>query len=557
LRATLDFPREDAVQLNREELLRAYRSMATIRRFEERVQEEFSKGGIPGFVHLYAGEEASAVGMCQHLGPKDYIASTHRGHGHSIAKGCDVVGMMQELFGKEGGLCGGKGGSMHIADLDQGMLGANGIVGGGPPLVVGAALTAKTLGTGTVAVCFSGDGASNQGTTFEALNMAVVLKLPAIFVFENNQYGEGTPFAYAVGSGDIAGRAAGFGLPAVKVNGDDFFEVHDAAAEAIERARSSGGPSAIESTPAASTAPLGRCATLSRQGTVCAVCARDHPQHCLKAFPAAGSGEAGLLPPGPRLDPSRERGRRAARPIGRGWQERPPNLPFPKPCCATSMSLTEGARDGTQIDPGRRLNEAARPGNARDPPSRVGEESCRGRRRLARPARDAYGRVLGVTKGLIGEFGEGRVIDTPITESAIMGAAAGAAVTGLRPVAELMFSDFLGVCFDQIFNQAAKFRYMFGGKAKTPMVIRTMVGAGRSAAAQHSQSPYHIFTSVPGLKVVVPSNAYDAKGPLIQAIRDDDPVIFCEHNSMYDSARRSAGRALYDPVRRGQYRARR
>jgi acetoin:2,6-dichlorophenolindophenol oxidoreductase subunit alpha len=234
------------VQLNREELLRAYRSMVTIRRFEERVQEEFSKGGIPGFVHLYAGQEASAVGVCQHLGPKDYIASTHRGHGHSIAKGCGVIGMMQELFGKEGGLCGGKGGSMHIADLDVGMLGANGIVGGGPPLVNGAALTAKTLGTGTVAVCFSGDGASNQGTTFEALNMAVVLKLPAVFVFENNQYGEGTGFSYHCGSGDIAGRAAGFGLPAVKVNGDDFFEVHEAAYEAVERARKGGGPSVIE-----------------------------------------------------------------------------------------------------------------------------------------------------------------------------------------------------------------------------------------------------------------------------------------------------------------------
>jgi TPP-dependent pyruvate/acetoin dehydrogenase alpha subunit len=234
------------VQLSRQELIRAYRDMVTIRRFEERVQEEFSKGGIPGFVHLYAGEEASAVGMCQHLGPKDYIASTHRGHGHSIAKGCDVVGMMCELFAKQSGLCGGKGGSMHIADLDQGMLGANGIVGGGPPLVVGAALTAKTLGTGTVAVCFSGDGASNQGTTFEALNMAVVLKLPAVFVFENNQYGEGTGVAYAVGSGDIAGRARGFGMPAVKVDGDDFFAVHEAAREAVERARAGGGPSAIE-----------------------------------------------------------------------------------------------------------------------------------------------------------------------------------------------------------------------------------------------------------------------------------------------------------------------
>src|SRR6185312_12818682 len=235
-----------AMQLGRDELIRAYRTMRTIRRFEERVQEEFSKGGIPGFVHLYAGEEASGVGVCSHLTPQDVIASTHRGHGHSLAKGCDVTGMMLELFAKEGGLCGGKGGSMHIADLHQGMLGANGIVGGGPPLVVGAALTAKTLKSGKVAVSFTGDGGSNQGTTFEAMNMAVVLKLPAIFVFENNGYGEYTGASYAVGSGNIAGRAAGFGMPAVKADGDDFFAVHEAAREAIERARGGGGPSAIE-----------------------------------------------------------------------------------------------------------------------------------------------------------------------------------------------------------------------------------------------------------------------------------------------------------------------
>src|SRR5207249_1967683 len=179
------------------------------------------------------------------------------------------------------------------------------------------------------------------------------------------------------------------------------------------------------------------------------------------------------------------------------------------------------------------LNEALRQEMRRDPTIIViGEDVAGGAG--SEGQRDAYGGVLGVTKGLFGEFGEARVIDTPITESAIMGAAAGAAVTGLQPVAELMFSDFFGVCFDQIFNQAAKFRYMFGGKAKTPLVIRTMIGAGRSAAAQHSQSPYGIFTAVPGLKVVVPSNAYDAKGLLIQAIRDDDPVIFCEHKLMYD-----------------------
>jgi len=235
------------LQLNRDDLLRAYRQMKTIREFEERVHVEFANGAIPGFVHLYAGEEASAVGVCLHLREDvDHIASTHRGHGHCIAKGCDVDGMMLEIFGKDGGLCNGKGGSMHIADLDKGMMGANGIVGGGPPLICGAALAAKTLKTGGVAIAFVGDGGSNQGTTFEAMNMAVVLKLPAVFVFENNQYGEGTGVGYAVGSHDIAGRAAGFGLPAVKVSGDDFFAVHEAAREAVERARAGGGPSAIE-----------------------------------------------------------------------------------------------------------------------------------------------------------------------------------------------------------------------------------------------------------------------------------------------------------------------
>src|SRR5487761_2419916 len=180
------------------------------------------------------------------------------------------------------------------------------------------------------------------------------------------------------------------------------------------------------------------------------------------------------------------------------------------------------------------LNEALAQEMRRDPRIIViGEDVAGGAG--TQGGRDAAGGVLGVTKGLIGEFGEGRVIDTPITESAIMGAAAGAAVTGLRPVAELMFSDFLGVCFDQIFHQAAKFRYMFGGKATTPLVIRTMIGAGRSAAAQHSQSPYHIFTSVPGLKCVIPSNAYDAKGLLIQAMRGEDPVVFCVHKLIYDS----------------------
>jgi pyruvate dehydrogenase E1 component alpha subunit len=231
-----------------EELVGAYHRMSNIRAFEERLHTENETGDIPGFIHLYAGQEAIAVGVCDELRPTDYIASTHRGHGHCLAKGCGIQEMMCEIFGRAEGLCHGKGGSMHIADLSVGMLGANGIVGGGPPLVTGAALTAKTLGTDGVAVSFTGDGGSNQGLVFEAMNMAVVLHLPVVFVYENNGMGEATGADFAVGSHDIAGRAAGFGMPSVKVDGTDYFAVRAAAAEAIERARSGGGPSVIEAT---------------------------------------------------------------------------------------------------------------------------------------------------------------------------------------------------------------------------------------------------------------------------------------------------------------------
>ncbi|HEU0223795.1 MAG TPA: thiamine pyrophosphate-dependent dehydrogenase E1 component subunit alpha [Paracoccaceae bacterium] len=225
-------------------MLKAYRQMRTIRAFEDAVHEEFSAGNIPGFVHLYAGEEASGVGFCLHLNDQDRIASTHRGHGHCIAKGCDVKGMMKEIFGRKEGLCGGKGGSMHIADLSKGMLGANGIVGGGPPLICGAALSSKTLKTGGVAIAFVGDGGSNQGTTLESMNLATAWNLPAIFVFEDNGYAESTSSSWSV-SGDLVERGKAYGIPSRRVDGHDFFEVWDAAREAIERARAGDGPSVI------------------------------------------------------------------------------------------------------------------------------------------------------------------------------------------------------------------------------------------------------------------------------------------------------------------------
>ncbi len=225
----------------RRDLIAAYRTMRLIRSFEERLVREVGTGDIPGAVHLYAGQEASATGVCMHLTDRDYISSTHRGHGHAIAKGVAVDGMMAEIFGRATGTCRGKGGSMHIADLDHGMLGANGIVGAGAPLICGAALTAKTLGTGGVALAFSGDGAFNQGTMAESMNLAMVWKLPVVFVTEDNGMGEATSSAFAI-AGDILARARAFGMPAVGVDGTDVFAVSDAARTAIDHARSGKGP---------------------------------------------------------------------------------------------------------------------------------------------------------------------------------------------------------------------------------------------------------------------------------------------------------------------------
>jgi pyruvate dehydrogenase E1 component alpha subunit len=234
------------VDLDRNALLEAYRKMRMIRAFEEKLNELVTAGKMGGFMHLYAGEEAVAVGVCSHLSEVDIVASTHRGHGHCIAKGVDVAGMMAELFGRSTGICKGKGGSMHIADIDLGMLGANGIVGAGIPLTTGAALTAKMKKTGGVAVAFFGDGASNQGAFHEALNMAAIWKLPAVYVVENNGFGEFTPTEFVVPVKDIAVRAVSYGMKSLIADGMDFFDVYTKANEAIAFARSGEGPVLLE-----------------------------------------------------------------------------------------------------------------------------------------------------------------------------------------------------------------------------------------------------------------------------------------------------------------------
>ena len=235
-----------AAEIGKDTLLKMYRTMQTIRQFEERLRDLFKEGKVPGFVHVSIGEEATPTGVCAALTDRDYITSTHRGHGHLIAKGGKLKPMMAEIFGKKTGYCKGKGGSMHIADFSIGILGANGIVGAGLPIATGAALAAKIRGSGEVAACFFGDGASNEGTFHESLNIASSWKLPVVFVCENNLYGEFTPGKDVTSVKDIADRARGHDMPGVVVNGNDVVEVHETMLQAVERARKGEGPTLIE-----------------------------------------------------------------------------------------------------------------------------------------------------------------------------------------------------------------------------------------------------------------------------------------------------------------------
>ncbi|MGB2815366.1 MAG: thiamine pyrophosphate-dependent dehydrogenase E1 component subunit alpha [Dehalococcoidales bacterium] len=232
--------------IDKEKMILMFRTMVRIRRFEERVAREFADGNIPGSVHLYIGEEAVATGAIAHLKKEDYIMSTHRGHGHIIAKGGEPNKMMAEMFAKKTGYCLGKGGSMHIADLDIGMLGAAGIVGSGIPIATGAALSAQMRGTDQVTICFFGDGASNTGRFHEGINMASVWHLPVVFICENNLWAVSVPTSLSLNIPNVADRAVGYGIPGVVVDGMDVMAVYEAAGEAVNRARKGQGPTLIE-----------------------------------------------------------------------------------------------------------------------------------------------------------------------------------------------------------------------------------------------------------------------------------------------------------------------
>jgi 2-oxoisovalerate dehydrogenase E1 component len=505
--------------LSKEKLLNLYESMQRIRKFEEEVAVQFANGSIPGFVHLYIGQEAVAVGACASLNPDDYITSTHRGHGHLIGKGGDLNKMMAELYGKETGYCRGRGGSMHIVDVSLGILGANGIVGAGTQIAAGAGLSAVVRKSGQVVVCFFGDDASTEGMFHESANLASVWNLPIIFVCENNLYGQFTPYAKHSKVPDVAEKAKAYGMPSLIVDGNDVTAVKAATDTAVERARSGGGPTLIE------------CKTYRwrghYEGDVYSYRDEDEIEEWKKKCPIT-TFRAKLVAEGvahdeelDAIEQSVDDAVKAAVSFAEESPEPDPDTVKENVFSTETVVETLPASGETEENPlALAIQQTLREEMRRDKSVVIlGEDVATG--------------VFGVTSGLVEEFGEERVLDTPISENIIAGAAVGAAMTGLRPVAEIEFADFLTCCMDPIINQAAKLRFMTGGQVKMPLVIRTNMGAGLSAAAQHSQSLEALLMHVPGLVIAVPSTPRDAKGLLKTAIRSDNPVLFFEHKTMY------------------------
>ncbi len=509
-------------------LERAYRDLCLVRRFDERVIELFLQGVVKGTAHSCVGQEAIAVGACAALRDDDYVVSHHRGHGHCIAKGADLTRMMAELMGRATGYCGGLGGSMHIAALDRGILGANGIVGAGAGLGTGAALSARLRGTDQVCLVFFGDGAANEGIFHEAFNMASLWKLPVVFFCENNQYGLTTAMHESTSIDRLSRRAAGYSMPGETIDGNDILAVHASVATAVARARAGEGPSFIE-------------ALTYRWG--------DH------------SMRANL--PRYRTEEEEERWRQQSDPVARARKlltDRQVRESGADRLREEAHAAVEAAIGEAQLAPEPTLADLEGAVTAPHPefPPEPGAAAGAGRdisyveaireaidQEMARDGRvfvmgedvAKTGGIFGCTRGLLDRYGPERVRDTPISENAIANAAVGAAITGTRPIAEVQIFDFVTHMMDAIVNQAAKFRYMLGGKPTVPLVVRGPQGGGIRLAAQHSQSLETWFTHIPGLVVMAPSTAYDAKGLLTAAIRDDNPVVFLEHKLLYVQAK--------------------
>jgi 2-oxoisovalerate dehydrogenase E1 component len=497
-----------------------YRQLVTIRRFEERCLQLARDGVIAGSIHLCMGQEAIPVGAMQALGDNDRVLSTYRGHGWALACGVGIDELLGEICQRAGGVNGGRGGSAHLSSPRHRLLGENSIVGAGVPIGTGVALAAERLGTGGVTVVSIGDGAMSQGSVHEGLVFAASNKLPLVVICENNGWAEMTPASLTRLTPDIADRAAGYGMPAEVVDGCDPAAVRIAVAAATRRARDGGGPTLLECRTVRLSGHYNKDIEHYRPATDRAEAEEREPIARLRAQLLASGVVAGQLD---EIDAAVDRELDAA-------TERVLAMPEPDPATATAHVTAEVAKDRpversgplTELTYQRAVNLALRDElTARSEVVVYGEDV------------GFAGGIFGVSRGLQKAFGAERVFDTPIAESAILGSAVGAAMSGLRPVVEIMWGDFLWVAFDQLVNQASNVRYINRGALTAPLVVRLQQGATPGSCAQHSQSLEGLLAHVPGLIVGVPATPADAYAMTRAAVAAPDPVILVEAREIY------------------------
>jgi 2-oxoisovalerate dehydrogenase E1 component len=526
-----------ATTLERETLLELYRSMRLIRRCEEHLARLHQRGLVHGACHTYVGQEAIAAGVCAHLRRDDVVFSTHRGHGHALAKGVEPRALIAELLGRATGCSQGRGGSMHLFAPEVGLMGTSGIVGPCILQAAGAAYSFKLLRSDQVGVAFFGDGAVNNGAFHEGLNMASIWKLPVLFVCENNQFATEVPFSYSSGGSSVAGRASGYGLPGIEVDGNDVLAVHDAAAEAVQRARGGLGATLIECKTYRTRPHAEGMGDYTYR-------AREDVERWKTRCPIARL-RGRLLAEGvtteaelDRIDQEIE-----GRVVQAGMDAE--QDPWPDPATAAQHAYAE-----TQppLDP---LLEAGPPTEARELTFMKATHEALAYEMERDPRIFVMGEGIGqrggnfaTTTGLFDRYGPLRLCDTPICERGFVGLSAGAAMTGTRPVIDFMFADFVLDAVGEILNQIAKVVYMSGGRLAMPVVLRGCIGIGHSAATHHSGNYYSMFGHFPGLRVVVPSSPFDAKGLFLHALRSNDPVLFLEHREVL---------AVKGPVPEGPY----
>ena len=513
-------------ELDASTLLSLFRTMQIIRQTEEELARCHQRGLIFGACHTYVGQEAISTGVCAHLTNDDPIFSTHRGHGHALAKGMPPRELMAELFGRATGCSRGRGGSMHLFSPEIGMMGTSGIVGPCILQACGGGYSSKLMKSGGVAVAFFGDGAVNNGAFHEGLNMAAIWKLPVLFVCENNQFATEVPFAYSSGIPDVGRRAANYGLPGFEVDGNDVLAVTEVAREAVARARSGGGATLIECKTYRTRAHaegMGDFTYRTREEV------EQWKQRCpIESLRERMLTEFGIAEPTIREIESEVTSLIAE---ARKFSE---TSPLPDASTASEHVYSPVRAVVQREEPPRdQVTETREISFSQATHEALAEEMA------VNPRIFVMGEGIGVrggnfntTAGLYELYGPERLCDTPISERGFVGLAGGAAMTGTRPVVDFMFADFILDSVGEIVNQIAKMQYMSSGRLKMPVLLRGCIGIGHSAATHHSGSYYAMYAQVPGLRVVVPSNAYDAKGLMKHALRGDDPVMFLEHREI-------------------------